>query len=250
MGDHAQAHFVAEGHAAVAVEQVGMVVVDQFLDLGVPLPLPAGIVAVPAAVTGLGREMVEILIFGVGAVVGHAGLRSGLVGPVAHLEPAEAGAQVLGDSEPQSALLGRLLPIADHVALGTHVHGVPLVQLGVPEEEVVVVRAHADEILGPGLLVKLHQAIGIPLLGLPQRDDVLVAELRGVTVMLQVILVMLAALFVDAAGIPVAVHRHGLRAPMGPDAELGIAEPIRTLVLFERVHRRLKRSRGDGQLHG
>jgi hypothetical protein len=37
---------------------------------------------------------------------------------------------------------------------------------------------------------------------------------------------MLAARFVHAAGVPVAVHRHGLRAPMRPDAELGVAEPV------------------------
>ena len=250
MGDHAQADFVAKGHAAVAIEQVGMIVIDQFLDLGVPLPLPARIVAVPAGVAGLGREVVEVLVLRVGAVVGHAGLGPRLVGPVAGLEPGEAGAEVLGDAEPQAVLLGRLLPVADDVALGAHVHGVPLVQLGVPEEEVVVVRAHADEVLSPGFLVELHEAIGIPLLGLPQRDDVLVAELGRVAVMLEVILVVAAALLVDAAGVPVAIHRHGLRTPVGPDAELGVAEPVRALVLLERFHRGLEMSRGDGQLRG
>ena len=38
----------------------------------------------------------------VGAVVGHAGQRAGLVGAVAGLEPGEAGAQVLGDAEAQA----------------------------------------------------------------------------------------------------------------------------------------------------
>jgi len=41
MGDHAQADLVAERHAAVGVEQVGMVLIDQILDAGKPLEVPA-----------------------------------------------------------------------------------------------------------------------------------------------------------------------------------------------------------------
>ena len=153
---------------------------------------------------------------------------------------------MFGDAEPQAVFLGRLLPVAHHVALGTHVDRVPLVQLRVPQEEIVVVRAHADEILRPGLLVELHEAVGVPLLGLPERNDVLVAELRRMAVVLQVVLVMAAALVVHAAGVPVAVHRHGLRPPVRPDAELGVAEPVGALILLERLHRRLKGAVGDG----
>ena len=79
------------------------------------------------------------------------------------------------DAEAQALLLGRLLPVADHVALRAHVDGVPLVKLRVPQVEVVVVRAHADEVAGPGLLVEGHQPVRVPLLRLPERDDVLVA---------------------------------------------------------------------------
>ena len=136
----------------------------------------------------------------------------------------------------------------DHVALGTHVDGVPTVELGVPEEKVVVVRAHADEIVGAGLLVELHEAVRVPFLGLPQGDDVLVAKLRGMTVMFEVILVMAAALLIDAAGVPVAIHGHGLRAPVGPDAEFAVAKPLGTLILLERVHAWLERARGYGQV--
>src|SRR5205807_4958419 len=93
-------------------------------------------------------------------------------------------------------------------------------------EEIVVVRPHAHEVLRAGLLVELHKPVGIPLLGPPERDDVLVAEHRGVAIVLQMVLVVLVAWLVQAAGIPVAVHRNGLRAPVRPDAELGIAEPL------------------------
>ncbi len=41
MGDQAAADLVAERHAAVGVEQVGMVVVHQLLDAVEPLLLPA-----------------------------------------------------------------------------------------------------------------------------------------------------------------------------------------------------------------
>ena len=190
MGDHAQADFVAEGHAAVGVEQVGMVLVDQVLDAGKPLQLPAWVLAVPALVARGGRQVIEVLVLGVGAIVGNAGQGAGLVRAVAVLEPGEAGSQVLGDAEPQAELLGGLLPVADDVAVRAHVHRVPLVVRRVPEVEVVVVRAHADEVAGAGLLVERHQPVGVPFLGLPERDDVLVSELGGVAVMFQVVLVL------------------------------------------------------------
>ena len=66
--------------------------------------------------------------------------------------------------------------------------------------------------------------------------------------MLQVILVVLVARLVHAAGVPVAVHRHGLRPPVGPDAELGVAEPLGTLIFFKRFRRWLKGAFGNGQI--
>ena len=223
-----------------------MIVVDQFLDLGVPLPLPAGIVAVPARVAGLGGEVIEVLVLRdwrrrrarrpCGPV---------LSAPWLAWNQVKLAPRCSETPNRRPYFLAAFCQSPTTSRLRAHVHGVPLVQLRVPEEEVVVVRAHAHEVLGPGLLVELHQAIGIPLLGLPQGDDVLVAELRGVAVMLEVVLVVLAALLVHAAGVPVAVHGHGLRTPVGPDAELGVAEPVRTLVLLERIHRRLERPVGN-----
>ena len=99
MSDHAITDRVAEGDPAVRVEQVGMVVVHQFLDFVVPLLLPARIFGVPAPVVRFSREMVEILIFRIGAVIRHAGLGAFLVGTMAGLEPGEAGAQVFGHAE-------------------------------------------------------------------------------------------------------------------------------------------------------
>ena len=183
----------------------------QFLDLVEPLLLPARVLAVPAGVARFGRETGEVLISGVRAIVGHASQRPGLVGAVAALEPGEARAQVFRDAKAQALLAGGGLPGANDVALGPHVDGVPAVQSRVPEEEVVVVGSHADEVFGAGLFVEGHQAVGIPLLGLPERDDVLVTVGGGVAKVLPMILVLAVALLVHVAGIPVAVHRHGLR---------------------------------------
>ena len=47
---------------------------------------------------------------------------------------------------------------------------------------------------------------------------------------LQVVVVVLVALQVHAAGVPVALLRHALRGPVVPDAELGVAKPFGRLV--------------------
>src|SRR5205085_3254233 len=46
-----------------------------------------------------------------------------------------------------------------------------------------------------------------------------------------VMLIEFVALDIHLAGIPVAELGHALRRPMSPDAELGVAEPVRRLVL-------------------
>ena len=116
---------------------------------------------------------------------------------------------------------------------------------GVPQVEVVTVDAHADEVLRARLAVQTHQGLGVEAFGLPQRDGVLVSELRRVPVSLQMILVLAAALHVHVAGVPVARADRRRRSPMRPDAELGIAEPRWTGVGMERIAGGLKRSFGN-----
>src|ERR1035437_1585775 len=60
IGNLAQADLVAARHAAVAVKQIGMIVVHKFLDVIEPLLLPARIVGIPFVVARLGGKMVEI----------------------------------------------------------------------------------------------------------------------------------------------------------------------------------------------
>ena len=227
-----------------------MIVVHQLLDFIEPLLLPLRVVAIPTGVAGFGREMIEVLPLRIGAVIRHPGMRAVLVRAVAALEPREARAEVLGDAELQAVFGGGLPPLADDVAVRTHVDGVPIVQFRVPEEEVVVMHAHADEIFRAGFLIEPHQAVGVPLFRLPERDDVLVTELRGMAVVFEVIAVTFAAGFIHVARIPIAFHRHRLRPPVRPDAELRVAEPIGAAVGFQRSHVRLIRPVGGGRARG
>ncbi len=152
---------------------------------------------------------------------------------------------MLGDAESQAQLLRGLLPVADDVTVRSHLHGVPFVVSGVPEVEVVMMDAHAHEVARAGLLVHGHQAIGVPFLGLPERDDILVTQLRGMTVMLEVILVLRMSLDVEMPGVPVAEHGHGLRPPVSPDAQFRVTKPVRILILLERLKTGLERTLGD-----
>src|ERR1700736_5800713 len=69
-------------------------------------------------------------------------------------------------------------------------------------------------------------------------------------VMLEMMRVVRVTGDVHPTGIPIPRARDGLRSPVRPDAELGIAEPIRCLVGLQRVCCRLKRTAGDGKLIG
>src|ERR1035441_7209291 len=53
-------------------------------------------------------------------------------------------------------------------------------------------------------------------------------------VCLDVVVVLGAALYVHAAGVPVSLLRNALRAPMSPDSELGVAEPVGIAVSLQR----------------
>ena len=234
MGDQAPADLV-EWKAAVGIEQVGLVAVHQVLDAIEPLLLPTSQARCPASPGRPGCRR------GTGRQTADRRRRRARRPAGPSCRPAwwrcnqlKLAAQMLGDAEAQAVLVGGLLPLADDVALRPHVDGVPLVELRVPAIEVVVVLGDDAEVLRAGLLVERHQPVGVPLLGLPERDDVLVAELRRMAVVRDVILVVRAALLVHLPGIPVALHRHRLRSPHRPDAQLGVAEPFGTPVLLQR----------------
>ena len=118
-----------------------MIIVHQFLDfIDTIAAASAGFLEYQPRVTRLGGKMIKVPIIGIGAIIRHAGQRAGLVGFVRVLEPGEAGAQMFGNAEGQAIFLRRLLPFAHHVAMRPYLHGVPAMQLRIPQEEIVVVR--------------------------------------------------------------------------------------------------------------
>ena len=187
MGDKPPAGLV-ERKAAVGIEQVGPVAVHQVLDAIEPFLFPTLGHVVQPALGVLVAGMIQVGKSRVGAVVRHAGQRARFVGPLGDAVPVVTRPQMLGDPEAQAIPVGGLFPFPDDVTLRTQVDGVPLVELGIPTIEVVMVLGDDAEIFRAGLLVTRHQPVGIPPLSFPKRDDVLVAELRRVAVVREVIL--------------------------------------------------------------
>src|ERR1035441_10173277 len=229
---------LAERDATIGIEEVGLVVVDQVLYAQEVEALPGigGHAAHRLSGDGLilGERVVEIGVGRIGAIVGDAGERAGFIGAVTHGEPVVAIGEMLADSELQPVFPGSGGEQADDVLLGAGSDGVPArLVLGVPQVEVIVVHSHGHEVLGAGLFIKLDQVIGVEVAAVPGVADILEAELGGVAVSLDVILVLRAVLDVHVAGIPIAVLGGGLRSPMGPHAELVVAEPLGNLVLLE-----------------
>ena len=100
-----------------------------------------------------------------------------------------------------------------------------------------MVDAHSHEVLCARLLVEIHQMLGIELVGRPDLADILVAELRRMAESRDVILILLAALNINVARVPVAVLGSRLRSPMRPDAKLRVAEPFGNLVRLQPLAR-------------
>ena len=178
--------------------------------------------------------MIKIGVLRIGAVIGHAGQRAVLVAKMADTEPLVAGPKMIAHGEAKSLLERRLAEQADDVFFWAHVHGVPAGVLRVPEIEIVVVHAHAHEVFCAGFFIKVHKKVGIELVGLPGGDDVFESEFRRMPVVLDVILVLPLALDIHVSRVPVAAFSGRLRSPMGPDAELGVAEPVRNFIRFKR----------------
>ena len=85
--------------------------------------------------------------------------------------------RVNADSEAQAVGPGGLGPAADKVFFGTDIDRVPGLVFAVEVVEVVVMIGQRHEILGPCPFVKGHQFVRIPVLGLPQVDDVFKSDL-------------------------------------------------------------------------
>src|SRR5690242_7402858 len=105
-----------------------------------------------------------------------------------------------------------------------------------------MMRSHAHKIFSSCFFKKLHEFFGIPTFCLPQRDDVLITKLRGMSIMSEMVFVIRIVFYIHFSGIPIALAGHSLRSPVCPVSEFGIAEPLGILILFERRIMWLKRS--------
>ena len=120
-----------------------------------------------------------------------------------------------------------LFPSADDVHLGADAHGVPRLIIRIQAVEVVVMHAHGHEISRAHFDIQIHQLIGLPSVNHPVMADVLVAVFRRMAEVVEVVIILRASLQIHAARIPIALLGHGLRVPVRPRAELGVAPPFR-----------------------
>ena len=281
MRRHVEARLAQRQTAIVEIQQVGIVAVYQVLAALVPLPHEDRIVErrilVPDPVMGgviiqrrLGRldavghrhrgAAVEflrvqalppfalaVILAELPAVIAFAGARAFGIVIVGALEPVPGMGGMVGNTELQAPRPRRLGPAGNKVALGAHARAVPGMEARIVVVEIVVMVGQCHEVFRAGPGIEINQLLGPPVLRLPQIVDLHEAGVGGMAVMLQVMLVLLAALHIHVAGVPVAGFRHALRRPVRPDAELGVAEPVRRLVLRrQRVPVGLEGAGSDG----
>src|SRR5260221_3828255 len=170
---------------------------------------------------------------------------------VGDLVPMPGVTRMIGDPELQAGLADQWLPAADNILLRSHTGRVPPVVPTREIVEIVVMTAHRHEVARAGGGIALHQIRRVPLLGFPPSDDVDEAAAAGVAVMLEMVLVgafpresRLASRHGHQARIPVAPFGLALWPRMGPEPELGVAEPFGdAIVAGERVPGRRDRTR-------
>ncbi len=169
-------------------------------------------------------------------VVANAGEWALGVVVVGGLQPVPRVGGMVGDGDTQASLAGEFRVDADDVLLRADLYRVPVVEAGVVVVEVVVVIGERGKVFRSGRNVHVHQLVGLPVLGLPEIVDLHPADLGGMAVGLQVVVVLAIALDVHVAGVPVALLGHALRGPVVPDSELGVAEPVGRLIAgLERI---------------
>ena len=138
---------------------------------------------------------------------------------------------MIGDAEFKAPLAGRFGPGADDVALRPHPRAVPAMKAGGVIVKIVVMIGKGDEIARARFRIQIEQGFGPPLFRPPAVVELHEAGVDRMAVILQMMLILFAALDIHVAGIPVARLRHALRRPVRPDAELGVAKPIGRMIL-------------------
>src|SRR5579862_3088336 len=164
------------------------------------------------------------------------------VGAMCGLEPPPVTRLVHRHAKSQALAPGCRGPLAHYVAMRSVIDGVPGLMLRTPRVEPVVVIGQGDKQPCSGVFVTFDQRVRLPIEERPLRAQILVPELGGRTIVRILEVVVGRSLLIHVARIPIAVFGHTLRAPVRPNAELGVTIPFRSLVLEQRIPVRLVRS--------
>ena len=219
---------VPEGKSAVGIKEIGGEAVDHFLDRPEPVILEGAVGGQPGGVflVVLEIRVVEIAVCRIVAVVGNAGVGPRFIRALVDVPPGEAGGQMLGQTEGHAEFPGGGFPEGADILAGTDLHRIEAVDRRIVVEEMVVMSRLRHEEARAGAMIQRHQLVRIEILGLPESADILVSEFRRMSVPADVVKVLLGILDVHIPGVPVAVHGDRLRAPVAPDTEFAVAEPV------------------------
>src|ERR1700761_4700144 len=121
-------------------------------------------------------------------------------------EPIVRVGEMFADSKAESTFASSRSPGSYDVALRSCRNRIPPgLMFRVPHVEVVVVDSHGEEVFCTGFDVEIHEVVGVPAGSFELRNQIFVANFGGMAVGLDVVVVLVSALDVHVARIPIAV---------------------------------------------
>ncbi len=225
---------LAEGQGTVGIKQIRMVIVNDLFHHLQPIFVEFPVLGQPDPRIGFPRPchmliivMIKIPVSRVIAVIGNACIRAVAVGPLVVFPPPERGSQVLRQAKGHMIFFAGCLPQPADILLRPHIHGIKPIVLGLEIEEMIMVGSLGHKEPGARPVIFLHQALRVKMFRLPQRADVLIAELGRMAVSPQMVFILFRPLYVHISCVPIPAHGYGLGTPVAPDPELYVPEPLR-----------------------
>jgi hypothetical protein len=125
---------------------------------------------------------------------------------LSRVEPEPMFSEMIRETEAESVLPCRISQFARHISLRTHSHGIPTSEGAIIHREAVVKLNNRDNVFSSRFLKQINPSIRVPFLSLEQGNEILIAELRLGTIMLDMIMVYGRILDIHKVGIPLAVE--------------------------------------------